>query len=76
MTRSYYLLFFFLFVMHLTVLFGSQLGTAEDVAESIAREAKRRHWAVDVFSMDDFLVNLKASGLSVMMISHNTLGYC
>ncbi|XP_065917009.1 NADPH-dependent diflavin oxidoreductase 1-like isoform X2 [Dysidea avara] len=38
----------------LLVLFGSQTGTAQDVAERIGRDAKRRHFAVRVFAMDAY----------------------
>ncbi|KAI9220085.1 NADPH-dependent diflavin oxidoreductase 1 [Blastocladiella britannica] len=38
----------------LTILYGSQTGTAQDVAERIARDAKRRHFSVDIAAMDDY----------------------
>jgi len=38
----------------LLVLFGSQTGTAQDVAERIGRDAKRRRFAVRVFAMDAY----------------------
>lgn len=38
----------------LVVLYGSQTGTAQDVAERIGRDAKRRHFAVKVFAMDSY----------------------
>lgn len=40
----------------LTVLFGSQTGTAEDVAERIGREGKRRYLSVCVRALDDYNV--------------------
>ena len=36
------------------VLSGSQTGTAQDVAERIGREGKRRHFRVKVCSMDSY----------------------
>ena len=39
---------------NLAVLYGSQTGTAEEVAERIGREGKRRHFLCKVCSMDDF----------------------
>ena len=45
---------------HLTVLFGSQSGTAEEVAERIKREAKRRHFICKTVALDEFeIVSLK-----------------
>ncbi|GFS22197.1 NADPH-dependent diflavin oxidoreductase 1 [Elysia marginata] len=38
------------------VLYGSQTGTAHDVADRVTREAKRRHFATRVLSMDDYNV--------------------
>lgn len=38
----------------LLVLYGSQTGTAQDVAERIGRDGKRRHFAVKVFPMDSY----------------------
>ncbi len=35
------------------VLYGSQTGTAEEVAERIGREGRRRHFSVRVQAMDD-----------------------
>lgn len=35
----------------LLVLYGSETGTAQDVAERVAREARRRHFTVSVASM-------------------------
>ena len=39
---------------HLTVLYGSQTGTAQDVAERIGREARRRHFKAHVMAIDDY----------------------
>ncbi|XP_070532421.1 NADPH-dependent diflavin oxidoreductase 1-like [Ptychodera flava] len=38
------------------VLFGSQTGTAEDVAERVGREAKRRHMSTKVMAMDTYTI--------------------
>ncbi|XP_022085194.1 NADPH-dependent diflavin oxidoreductase 1-like [Acanthaster planci] len=38
------------------VLYGSQTGTAQDVAERIGREAKRRHFKTRVLAMDDYSI--------------------
>lgn len=40
----------------LVVLYGSQTGTAQDVAERIGREAIRLHMAVDVMALDEYQV--------------------
>ena len=37
-----------------SVLYGSQTGTAEDVAERIGREARRRYLDTNVTSLDDY----------------------
>lgn len=41
----------------LTVLYGSQTGTAQAVAERIGRESKRLHFKTVVKSMDDFFTS-------------------
>ena len=38
----------------LTVLFGSQTGTAEDVAARVGREGRRRRFQTVVAAMDDY----------------------
>lgn len=38
----------------LCVLYGSQTGTAEDVAERTGREARRRHIKARVSALDDY----------------------
>uniref|UniRef100_A0A8D0EF38 Flavodoxin-like domain-containing protein n=1 Tax=Strix occidentalis caurina TaxID=311401 RepID=A0A8D0EF38_STROC len=38
----------------LLVLFGSQTGTAQDIAERIGREAKRRHFQCRVEALDSY----------------------
>ena len=40
----------------LLVLYGSQTGTAQDVAERIGREAKRRHFTARVTALDSYNV--------------------
>lgn len=39
---------------NLLILYGSQTGSAQDVAERIGREAKRRRYRVRVCSMDSY----------------------
>ena len=44
----------------LLILYGSQTGTAQDVAEKIYREAKRRHFSAKVIALDSYnIVSLK-----------------
>ena len=38
----------------LLVLYGSQTGTAQDVAERVGREGKRRHFRMRVLPMDSY----------------------
>ncbi|XP_060597586.1 NADPH-dependent diflavin oxidoreductase 1-like [Ruditapes philippinarum] len=38
----------------LLILFGSQTGTAQDVAEKISREARRRHFLPKVVALDSY----------------------
>jgi len=38
----------------LTVLYGSQTGTAQDVAEQIGRDALRYHFSVTVNALDNY----------------------
>lgn len=38
----------------ITILYGSQTGTAEEVAEGLARDASRKHFAVEISSLDEF----------------------
>lgn len=38
----------------LLILFGSQTGTAQDVAEKLSREAKRRHFKTRVSALDSY----------------------
>ncbi len=41
-------------VPQLLVLYGSQTGTAHDVAERIFRDGKRHHFSAKVMAMDDY----------------------
>lgn len=38
----------------LLVLYGSQTGTAQDVAERVGRDGRRRHFRVRVLAMDTY----------------------
>ena len=38
----------------ISILYGSQTGTAQAVAERVSREAKRLHYEVNLSSMDDY----------------------
>lgn len=44
------------FSRRISVLFGSQTGTAQEVAERIGREAKRRFLSATVMALDDYNV--------------------
>jgi len=50
------------------VLYGSQTGTAQDVAERIERDAVRRHLLANVKSLDQYDIVCVASMLSVCHI--------
>lgn len=53
---------------NLLVLYGSQTGTAEEVAERIGREGKRRHFRVRVSAMDEFdVVSIQVSACCAAM---------
>lgn len=39
---------------HFTILYGSETGNSQDVAERIARQARRRRIGTSVYSMDDY----------------------
>ncbi|CAG8628141.1 8417_t:CDS:10 [Dentiscutata erythropus] len=39
---------------HLLILYGSQTGCAQDIAERIYRQARRRHFKTRVYPMDDY----------------------
>jgi len=52
------------------VLYGSQTGTAQEVAERVGREAKRLHFCVEVSSFDEFPIrNLPIQPLVVYVTS-------
>jgi sulfite reductase alpha subunit-like flavoprotein len=38
----------------LLILYGSETGTAQDVAENLARQARRRHFNTRVIAMDEY----------------------
>lgn len=40
----------------LTILYATETGNAQDVAERLARHARRLHFSVRVFSIDDYSV--------------------
>ncbi|XP_071820437.1 NADPH-dependent diflavin oxidoreductase 1-like isoform X2 [Apostichopus japonicus] len=54
----------------LCILFGSQTGTAQDVAERLGRDAKRRHFAVKLMPLDSYNVsNLIQETLAVFVVA-------
>jgi len=54
----------------LVVLYGSQTGTAQEIAERIGREGNRLHFDTQVSSMDEFpVVDIPASPLIVYVAS-------
>jgi sulfite reductase alpha subunit-like flavoprotein len=56
--------------MKLYILYGSQTGTAEEVAYDLARESSRRRVPVEVSGVDDFdLENLLLASLVVFVVS-------
>jgi sulfite reductase alpha subunit-like flavoprotein len=38
----------------LVILYGSETGCAQDVAENLGRQARRRHFKTKVMAMDDY----------------------
>ncbi|XP_065710028.2 NADPH-dependent diflavin oxidoreductase 1 isoform X1 [Patagioenas fasciata] len=56
----------------LLVLFGSQTGTAEDTAERIGREAKRRHFQCRVEALDGYEVANLINELLVVFVCATT----
>jgi len=52
----------------ITVLYGSQTGTAQEVAERIAREARRRHFNTNLTALDDFQM-VKDSFFFLLLLS-------
>ncbi|KAI7872090.1 hypothetical protein BDF14DRAFT_1954287 [Spinellus fusiger] len=54
----------------LLVLYGSETGCAQDVAETIARQGKRRHFETSVLAMDDYdKMNLIEESLVIFVCS-------
>ncbi|KAK3088044.1 hypothetical protein FSP39_013874 [Pinctada imbricata] len=54
----------------LLILYGSQTGTAQDVAERIGREARRRHFSTRVTPLDSYsMANLIGEDLVVFVCS-------
>eukprot|EP01083_Nonionella_stella_P110223 322366_1 len=58
---------------HVVVLYGSQTGCAQDVAERIDRELKRRHFTTDLCEMDSFDFSTLPS-LKVAVFVASTMG--
>ncbi|KAM6316409.1 NADPH-dependent diflavin oxidoreductase 1 isoform 5-T5 [Podargus strigoides] len=56
----------------LLVLFGSQTGTAQDIAERIGREAKRRHFQCRVEALDSYDVANLINELLVVFVCATT----
>ena len=57
-------------VRPLVVLYGSQTGTAQEVAERVGREATRLHFSVLVSALDNFpLTDLPTAPLVVYVVS-------
>ncbi|XP_073171096.1 NADPH-dependent diflavin oxidoreductase 1 isoform X2 [Lepidochelys kempii] len=56
----------------LLVLFGSQTGTAQDTAERIGREAKRRHFRCRVEALDSYRVAQLIQELLVVFVCATT----
>ncbi|EMP26424.1 NADPH-dependent diflavin oxidoreductase 1 [Chelonia mydas] len=56
----------------LLVLFGGQTGTAQDTAERIGREAKRRHFHCRVEALDSYLVVQLIQELLVVFVCATT----
>lgn len=38
----------------LLILYGSETGCAQDVAETLGRQARRRHFKIRILAMDDY----------------------
>lgn len=38
----------------LVILYGSETGCSQDVAENLGRQARRRHFKTKVMAMDDY----------------------
>jgi len=57
---------------NVTVLFGSQTGTAEDVAERIGREGKQRYLCVKVMALDDYNIVRMKLACNARFLTHLT----
>ena len=55
----------------ISVLYGSQTGTAQEVAERIGREAKRRYLSASVLALDDYDV---VSWINNLQVSKHSCG--
>lgn len=55
----------------ISVLYGSQTGTAQEVAERVGREAKRRHLSASVLALDDYDV---VSWINNLQVSKHSCG--
>uniref|UniRef100_T1JNG4 NADPH-dependent diflavin oxidoreductase 1 n=1 Tax=Strigamia maritima TaxID=126957 RepID=T1JNG4_STRMM len=54
------------------VLYGSETGTAQDVAEQIGREGKRRHFVPLVLAMDDYSITQLINETLVIFVCATT----
>ena len=61
--------------MSILILYGSETGTAQDIAESLRREAQMRHLAARVFELDEYDIgvskNTKNIGNNRFSLSEN-----
>jgi len=57
---------------NLVVLYGSQTGTAKEVAERVGREGARLHFAVQVAAMDSFATSLLPASRLVVYVASTT----
>ena len=57
---------------NIVVLFGSQTGTAQQVAERIGREGERLHFHVEVTSMDNFEIRQLPTSPLVVYVASTT----
>ena len=58
--------------MKLLILYGSQTGTAAEIASSIARQGRNRHFQVCISSMDDYEKGDLASETLAVFIASTT----
>jgi sulfite reductase alpha subunit-like flavoprotein len=52
-----------------TILYGTETGNSQDVAERIARQARRRQIATNVFSMDEYDIVSLTQYLTTSMLT-------